>query len=226
MTSLAFQLNVPNLPKNISFSGLSKSELALFKLHEKEEQLLPKQVSAVRKSQFTLGRAVANRALAQLGFSPPPPLLSGPNREPLWPENIVGSISHSHGFAVSVAAFKSNYRALGIDLERIKSARRYDIAPRICTEHELEWVNGSSTDREVRLTSLFSAKESLFKAIFPLFQQYFWYRDVTLAWDNSSNSFKTTSQLPSNLPRMVTDALPIEVKLYLDAEYVLTMCAF
>src|SRR4051812_6216576 len=56
-----------------------------------------------RIDDFPRGRACAPRALRELGvedFS----LLGGPQREPIWPAAIIGSITHTHGMAAAVAA--------------------------------------------------------------------------------------------------------------------------
>src|ERR1051326_943715 len=59
-----------------------------------------------RIQDFAAGRSCAHRALSELGildFS----LLSGTQREPLWPASVVGSITHTTGYAAAVVARQS-----------------------------------------------------------------------------------------------------------------------
>src|SRR4051812_26708965 len=65
---------------------------------------------------FAAGRDCAHRALEELGiagFS----ILSGSTREPLWPQSIVGSITHTEGYAAAVVARAQQVRSVGIDCE-------------------------------------------------------------------------------------------------------------
>src|ERR1044072_3033714 len=72
-----------------------------------------------------LGRDAARDALASLGAHPGD-LAAGPHGA-IWPEGIVGSIAHTDGTAVAIAAHSYDRAALGIDIER--GDRR--ISPRV-----------------------------------------------------------------------------------------------
>ncbi|MEV4420566.1 hypothetical protein AB0L40_11415 [Patulibacter sp. NPDC049589] len=61
-----------------------------------EEFVAVRHAVETRRREFVTGRACAHRALAALGV-PVVPIMSGPNREPLWPEGVVGSITHGSG---------------------------------------------------------------------------------------------------------------------------------
>lgn len=81
---------------------------------------------------------------------------------PLFPQGVVGSISHRNGTAVCLAARSSNIRAAGVDIEIARS-----IPPRaariLCTERERAWLK-QQPDPEQQLTALFSMKEAVYKA--------------------------------------------------------------
>ena len=75
-----------------------------------------------RRAEFVAGRTLARVAMRRLGL-PPQALPVGPDRAPLWPANIVGSITHAAGYcAVAVGARCASssapgLRSIGLDLE-------------------------------------------------------------------------------------------------------------
>lgn len=78
-------------------------------------------VDAVRLREFASGRAYAKQALAMLGVDNVE-LPVGPDRLPVWPDGLLGSITHARidGHRSYVAAAVAKVRsvaALGIDLE-------------------------------------------------------------------------------------------------------------
>jgi len=76
-----------------------------------------------RRREFIAGRLAAQAALARLGESG---LLERRGHAPVWPPGFCGSISHSGGIAVAVAASTRCWRALGVDLE---AAPAPDVVP-------------------------------------------------------------------------------------------------
>jgi len=105
------------------------------KLHPLEQQLLSaRRMQPVREREFRIGRAIAREALARFGIADHP-LLPAETREPLWPDGIVGSISHCEGVCAVAVAKSAQLTGLGIDIERVD---RIDerIADTVCTPHE------------------------------------------------------------------------------------------
>ena len=146
--------------------------------------------SEKRRQQFLAGRQAAREALRQLGILEPPPILRGPGGEPVWPVGVAGSISHTDSYAVSAACRSSSWRALGIDIESVISDKKAPIARRICVPQEIEWVNSSFTQKAERLTTIFSAKESLYKAFFQATGHRLGFNDVLLTWDRQASCAK------------------------------------
>ncbi len=171
-------------------------------LHPFEQQFLnERRMQPVREREFRIGRARAREALAALGVFDHP-LLPAETREPVWPAGIVGSISHCEDACVVAVAESRRFSGLGIDLERID---RIDerIADTVCTADERRAVDAlSASERQLRLTLLFSAKESIFKALFPLTRQFLDFQDVTL--DVVDSAFRAVPTAPGILR---TDAL-------------------
>ncbi|HEX3896246.1 MAG TPA: 4'-phosphopantetheinyl transferase superfamily protein [Rudaea sp.] len=127
----------------------------------------------VREREFCLGRALARETLTRFGISDHP-LIPADTREPQWPAAIVGSISHCEDICAVAVAGDRHLSGLGIDLERIG---RIDggIASTICTPDELNEGNDPR-----RMSVLFSAKESIFKTVFPSTRHFLDFRDVSV----------------------------------------------
>ena len=45
------------------------------------------------------------------------PILKGRDGEPIWPFDIVGSISHKDAIAVAAVGKKKRYKGIGVDIE-------------------------------------------------------------------------------------------------------------
>lgn len=139
---------------------------------------LPQQiVRSVRKRQaeFFFGRLAARRALFTCGLAQCDVAI-GSSREPVWPEHVVGSISHSGYIAAAVALAGSAHRGIGIDLEPIL---RHDLLATVRAtvlserEYALLCAAAGSYSIEILCTVVFSAKESFFKACFAAVRRYF-----------------------------------------------------
>jgi len=120
-----------------------------------------------RRSEFLAGRLCAAQCLRTMGVAAPFPL-SVQNRLPVWPHGVAGSISHCNSLAAAITAPKSKYRALGIDVELlIEPSIEWEIRNRVgCFEEWTELEKHVPCQRQ-SLTRLFSAKEALYKALFP-----------------------------------------------------------
>lgn len=154
-----------------------------------EAVLLPAEEAIVaravpkRRREFATGRWCARQALARLGL-PPSAILAGPAGQPLWPDGIVGSITHCAGYRAAAVAWSGDVGALGIDAEphaplpdgvldtvasddeRAHLRRLADHAP------DVHW------DR-----LLFSAKESAYKAWYPTGGRILEFEEATVALD-------------------------------------------
>ena len=127
-----------------------------------EEEALVSRAILKRKNEFRAGRLCAHDALATLGV-PFQPLLTGPDREPVWPSGMVGSISHSNVLCVAAAARQSELRAIGIDTE-MDEALSDALIPKICTDREA----ARGMHKQV-----FSAKEATYKCLHPIVKKFF-----------------------------------------------------
>lgn len=112
--------------------------------------------------------------MAELGIQASDPTI-GPQREPVWPDGVVGSISHTGGLAMATAALPSRCHGMGIDVERAVSGHaRESIASSVLDTAEMAVLARHCADMEDGGFSLaFSAKESLYKGAFHSVQRFF-----------------------------------------------------
>ena len=116
-----------------------------------------------RKTEHLAGRIAAVSALKSQGITTVPGI--GINGEPLWPNGISGSITHSGNVAMAIVSKNS---LSGIDCEAIIDENEaIEIKEGIIDAIENTLLQNSGLPFSLALTLTFSAKESLFKALFP-----------------------------------------------------------
>ena len=172
-------------PNFVSFSCLEASRYPgaaerLTSLYGEEFSPL-KSSSQARRAEFYLGRLAAHTALSELSpVFEKTTIPVGQKREPVWPPGTIGSISHSSGFAVAAAAWKDQARMLGLDLENCDRKISSGISRHVARGAEQDWINEESAGWQERAISVFSAKEAVFKALYPLSRRVFGFKDVLL----------------------------------------------
>ena len=142
-----------------------------------------------RRREFTTARACARSALAKLGL-PPVPIVPGLRGAPQWPPGVVGSITHCAGYRASAVARDLDVVTIGLDAEP------HDRLP----AGVLEAV--ASRGEQARLAALaaarpdvcwdrmlFSAKESVYKAWFPLTRRWLGFEEACVDLDPVNRTF-------------------------------------
>jgi 4'-phosphopantetheinyl transferase EntD len=156
-------------------------------LYPVESEALGPQAVERRRRLFALGRAAARDGLLELGIVDAA-IPRGTGGEPIWPGGIVGAISHSHELAVAVVGRCLDYVGLGIDVEDLT----HDISPRVarlvCLPSEMGWVQPEAGTE--RLVTLFSAKEAVFKALYPIQGVWLGFKDAELTWHDELGGFE------------------------------------
>lgn len=132
------------------------------------EATLVAQAVDTRRREFTTGRHCARIALDRLG-APPAAIGAGPNGEPLWPRGVVGSITHCAGYRAAAVAWASDVRSIGIDAEP-HAPLPADVLDAIALTIERAQLRRLTLSRGAVSWDrvLFSAKEAVYKAWFPL----------------------------------------------------------
>jgi 4'-phosphopantetheinyl transferase EntD len=148
------------------------------RLHPDEEPLAAA-MGPARRREFAAGRDCARRAMRELGL-PGGPVLRGARRAPLWPEGVVGAITHSDGFCAAAVARSSDLAGLGLDAEREAPLSERALA-RICSPREIDALRALSGQAPEHWGNVvFSAKESVYKAYFPLTGVFIGFRDAEI----------------------------------------------
>ena len=112
-----------------------------------------------RKAEHLAGRIAAVHALREYGIKTVPGI--GGQRQPLWPQKLFGSISHSTSTALAVVST----HPVGLDIEAIFTPQTaVELADGIIDNHEHQILQHACLPFPLALTLVFSAKESLYKA--------------------------------------------------------------
>jgi 4'-phosphopantetheinyl transferase EntD len=171
-TTLVGQLLPPRVMSAELFGdvlpGAANPEAALF---PEEEAVIACSVEK-RRREFTTVRVCARRALSALGFGPVA-IVPGLRGAPGWPPGVVGSMTHCDGYRACVVAAHADVAALGIDAEP-HGPLPEGVLPLVTLPAERDALRkltvtcpGIFWDRVI-----FAAKEAVYKAWFPLTQQY------------------------------------------------------
>lgn len=134
-----------------------------------------------RRTDFLAGRLCARQALTCLNG----PIICPDQQEdgaPAWPDGFTGSITHTDGLAAAIAGPRELWLGLGMDLEPvISNERARRLAPRLLTPAERTRFEPMLNQTPGSLvTMVFSLKESLFKALYPITDQRFYFQAAEL----------------------------------------------
>ena len=178
-----------------------------------EEHLIARAVDG-RRREFMTTRRCARVALGRLGV-PAGPILTGPNREPLWPGGIVGSLTHCTGYRAAVVARDTDLASVGIDAEP-HAALPADVLRLVTSAGERDHLAGlAAADPAVHWDRLlFSAKESVYKAWHPLTARWLGFDEAVLTIDPSEQTF--TARL------LVDDPIPFHGRFLVERDLVAT----
>jgi 4'-phosphopantetheinyl transferase EntD len=168
-------------------------------LFPEEEAVIARAVDK-RRREFTTARACARAALARLGL-PPVPIVPGLRGAPQWPDGVVGSMTHCAGYRACAIARDRDLLTIGLDAEPHEKLPDGVLAA-VSSEEERKRlavlaaaVPSTHWDR-----MLFSAKESVYKAWFPLTRRWLGFEDASVTIDPDKGAF--TAQLLVDGPQV------------------------
>lgn len=169
---------------------------------ERGAELFPAEEAAVgraveqRRREFVTARACAREALARLGV-PAQPIPAGARGEPVWPRGVVGSITHCTGYRACAVARAAELLTIGIDAE-LDAALPAGLIGDVALPEERRWLEQAAVERPGvswdRL--LFSIKESIYKAWFPLTRSWLGFEDASVEIDAVGGSFSAHLLVP------------------------------
>ncbi len=149
----------------------------------------PVGANPARRKEFIAGRVLAQRCLVDLG-QPPGLIRCGVDREPLWPNGVVGSITHTGSFtaaAVWLPNMGQDSAGIGIDAEHCGRLNP-EVWPTVFTASEIARLDQENRlDKDLMATCMFSAKEGVYKAQFPLTRQFIEFDEVAI-WMQSPST--------------------------------------
>ncbi|MFI1252524.1 4'-phosphopantetheinyl transferase [Streptomyces netropsis] len=165
-------------------------------------QLYPQEADIVaravdkRRREFTTVRLCARTALAGLGIAPGP-ILRGTRGAPIWPEGIVGSMTHCDGYHAAAVARNTAVASVGIDAEP-HAPLPTGVEKLVALPEERRMLDRLSTSHPAvawdRL--LFSAKESTYKTWFPLTGRWLDFSDAVITPDPEDGTFTCALNVP------------------------------
>lgn len=145
-------------------------------------QLPPSMEKAVgsRKLEYLLGRLICADLMTEMGRLPV--FVDRDDRRPIWPEGLIGSISHTDRVVCCALADAGQIRGIGLDCETVMASNRFQrISSHILSEDDQTFVEGLEGWKQGKLgTLIFSAKESLYKCLNPLVGVFFGFQDASL----------------------------------------------
>jgi enterobactin synthetase component D len=135
---------------------------------------------ARRRAEYLGGRQLALEAQRELGRSPQP-VGRGADGAPRWPAGLTGSISHSGGRCACLLGPDEGC-GLGLDIEMLAQGRGLDAILQVAltpTDHRM--LARGMQESALGATAVFSAKESLFKALYPQVGRFLGFHTSQLA---------------------------------------------
>ena len=151
-----------------------------------ELALLPAETAAFAGSVLKVRRAsgaariVARTLLSRLGHVPHaiPKSTAG---MPVWPDGLVGSLAHDAKVAVAAMAAQHEFLSVGIDIEPAEPLTP-DLLDIVATARERDMI----ADDPFRGRLLFSIKEAIYKAVYPLDRAFLDHHDVEVSLADST----------------------------------------
>lgn len=145
-----------------------------------EEAAVVARAVGKRRREFAAVRSCARRAMVRLGV-PAQPVLPGERGAPRWPAGLIGSMTHCDGYRAAALARAADLASLGIDAEPhapLPAGVRDSVAlpsERARLARSAAARPGVHWDR-----LLFSAKESVYKAWFPLARTWLGFEEADI----------------------------------------------
>jgi 4'-phosphopantetheinyl transferase EntD len=171
---------------------------------------------ALRRAAFAMNTPSSHLSQVQQLLKSPTLKLSG--GAPAMPTGLLGSISHKHVLIAAAVAIKSenfchSYVGMGVDIERVTNKQSSVLAKRLLTENEQRTLgsveNGVSPEEDIMLR--FGAKESFYKAAYPLLRRYIRFQEMEIYHQNSNT--KSAGKL------LMTPRLDCGRRVWVDGSY-------
>lgn len=199
------------LPSGVESAELfhDPEDLGLFP----EEQAQIARAVAKRQREYAGARRCAREAMGALGLDPVA-IVKDEGGAPQWPRGIVGSMTHTEGYRAAALGFSMRVRSVGIDAEQHGPLPSDGVLETVSLAAEREWLTAVGSGADHRGTPgeggvhwdrlLFSAKESTYKAWYPLTRRWLGFEDAHITFtlgaegDSPSGAFRSTLLVPGH----------------------------
>ena len=166
------------------------------------EAALVARAVARRRQEFATTRHCARLALAELGVAPVP-ILPGVRGAPIWPDGVVGSMTHCAGYRAAAVGHTSQVAGIGIDAE-VHEPLPDGVLALVSSEGERAHLAELDTARP-RLAGrprvhwerlLFSAKEAVYKVWSPRTGEWLGFEEAEVSFDPEGETFTARILVP------------------------------
>lgn len=137
-----------------------------------------------RQAEFLAGRYAAREVMrcAHIDDGDPKTVSVGKQRCPVWPDKFIGSITHTDRKAFCTITGSRPEVQIGIDYENyMHDLTASEVRSNVHSVEEGRLLLEQGVSSNVATTIIFSAKESLFKALYPRVGEYFGFNYATVS---------------------------------------------
>jgi 4'-phosphopantetheinyl transferase EntD len=189
-------------------------------LFEEEAQAIANAVDS-RRRQFTAGRWLARHAWRELGHDPAP-LINDANRVPIWPDGLVGTITHTNIWCAAAVARSSDVVGIGADVEAATPLER-GLWDRVCRPEERAFLHAQPEPLAGLLAkALFSAKESIYKALYPRIRAFLDFQGMLIELSPAGDGWTWQAELQVPWGGLAPGQRLSPGRLHIDASLIVT----
>ncbi len=175
-----------------------------------EEQAICKDYESGRIQEFSKGRYCAHECLKELNR--PQAIGKNPDGSPIWPEGIIGSISHSQHLAGAILSNKGTHASLGLDIEQIGRITP-DLWHILFGAYELKLIGDQPLELQNQFsTVLYSLKEAFYKMQYPITREGMEPKDLQVYLDNNGTVSFTPNKTVSDRLYAFNTVINYEIK--------------
>jgi 4'-phosphopantetheinyl transferase EntD len=164
-------------------------------LFPEEEAAISRAVDK-RRREFSTARACARQALAKIGV-PAAPIVPGERGAPQWPPGVVGSMTHCPGYRAAAVARASDIVTIGLDAEPDDALPDGVLGAIAAAGEQAMLTQLMAAPSPVSFDRLlFSAKESVYKAWYPLTGRWLGFEDAAVVISPGDGRFTARLLVP------------------------------
>lgn len=187
----------PLLPSTVLVAEMAPADADPACLPSRERSLIERAV-AQRCREFAAGRTLARGLLRDAGADIDA-LLSDPDRVPIWPQTVFGSITHCGSLCAVAVVPVAHADGIGLDVEPAVPVPEY-LLPRIVRDTERAQLAAlPSALRPLGGLLVFSIKEAVYKAIYPQCRVFLDFHQVEIAFEGD-DGFVADVLVPAAAP--------------------------